>query len=65
MQNQPSPQVAYLLSFLAILVQRAGGKLVIEDLSLHAGSNLQLSMKMDVEGDKVTLSIVELILKAH
>lgn len=51
-----SPQISYLLSFLAILVHRAGGTLVVENLSSYAKSNLQLSMKLDSENDKVTLS---------
>lgn len=46
-------QINYLLSFLAILVDRAGGKLVIENLSHYADSNLQLGMNLDAEKDQV------------
>jgi len=51
-----SPQISYMLSLLAILVHRAGGTLTIENLSNYAKSNLQLSMKLDTENDKVTLT---------
>ena len=51
-----SEQVQYLLSFLAVLVERAGGEIVIENLSRHSGSKLQLRMTLDKAGDKVTLT---------
>lgn len=50
-----SPQIYYLLSFLAILVHKAGGTLVIKNLRKYANSNLRLSMQLDAENDKVTL----------
>ncbi len=50
-----SDQISYLLSFLAILVQRAGGQMTIEHLSEFAASSLGLSMKLDVENDRVVL----------
>lgn len=49
-------QINYLLSFLAILVDRAGGQLVIENLSQYASSNLQLGMKLESENDRVILT---------
>lgn len=52
-----SPQISYLLSFLGILVDRAGGELVIENLSSYSNHNLQLGMKLDTENDRVTLSL--------
>ena len=58
--NKPantSPQIAYLLSFLGVLVDKAGGELVIENLSRYASHNLQLDMKLDAEHDKVTLTV--------
>jgi len=48
-------QIYYLLSFLTILVQRAGGQMTIEHLSEFSSSNLGLSMKLDVENDRVVL----------
>ncbi len=53
--NNNNAQISYLLSFLAILVHRAGGTLVIENLNEYASSDLQLSMKLDAENNKVTL----------
>ena len=50
-------QISYLLSFLAILVQRAGGQMTIEHLSEFSSSALGLSMKLDVENDKVVLIV--------
>jgi len=50
-------QISYLLSFLAILVQRAGGQMTIEHLSEYSSSSLGLSMKLDVENDKVVLIV--------
>ena len=49
-------KVSYLLTFLAILVQRAGGQMTIEHLSEFSSSAMGLSMKLDVENDRVTLS---------
>lgn len=49
-------QISYLLSFLTILIHRAGGTLVIENLSNYAKSNLELGMKLDVENDRVVLT---------
>lgn len=51
-----SEQISYLLSFLAILVHRAGGQITIEHLSEFSASNLGLGMKLDVENDKVLLT---------
>lgn len=53
---QQHEQISYLLSFLAILVHRAGGQLTIEHLSEFSSSNLGLGMKLDVENDKVLLT---------
>lgn len=49
----------YLLSFLAILVDRVGvdGVLTIEDLSEYARRNLLLKMDLDVKGDRVVLTL--------
>lgn len=55
MNRQQQSQIGYLLSFLLILVERAGGKLVVENLSEFAGSNLYLSMDLDVENDRVAI----------
>jgi len=52
-------RIFYLLSFLAILVQRAGGQMTIEHLSEFSSSNLGLSMKLDVENDRVVLIVSE------
>lgn len=49
-------QISYLLSFLAILVDRAGGRLVIENLSHYSSSDLQLGMKLESENDRVILT---------
>lgn len=48
-------EAAYLLSFLAILIQRAGGVLVIENLSKEANSLTTIQMELDKENDRVTL----------
>lgn len=53
---QQHEQISYLLSFLAILVQRAGGQMTIEHLSEFSSSGLALSMKLDVENDRVLLT---------
>jgi hypothetical protein len=50
-----SAQISYLLSFLAILVHRAGGRLTIEKLSEFSASDMGISMKLDVENDRVLL----------
>lgn len=50
-----SVEVRYLLSFLAILVDRAGGQLEIEHLSKYASTDLRLEMKLDIPADKVIL----------
>lgn len=48
---------AWLLSFLAILVDRAGGEIVIENLSAASGQNLRLGYDLDRGGDRVTLMV--------
>lgn len=48
-------QVRYLLSFLAILVERQGGEIVLEDLDLAAGVDLALGYELDTEANRVTL----------
>lgn len=53
-------EIRYLISFLLVLVYRAGGTLVIENLSEIAGKQLRLSMDLDREGDKVTLTVEDL-----
>lgn len=50
-----STEVSYLLSFLAILVHRNGGELVIENLSSFAGHETGLNYELDNEGDRVIL----------
>lgn len=50
-------KVAYLLSFLAILVHRAGGQLVIENLSDYSKTDLSLGMDLDAANNKVTLTV--------
>jgi hypothetical protein len=50
-----SNYMSYMGSFLALLVLRAGGKLVIEHLSELAGKNIAVAMALDIQGDKVTL----------
>jgi hypothetical protein len=46
----------YLLSFLMILVERAGGRLTIDHLSDYAGREVLLSMALDREQDRVTIT---------
>lgn len=58
-------QISYLLSFLAILVQRAGGRMTIEHLSEYSGSDLGLSMKLDVENDRVVLIVSQRLNKSQ
>lgn len=58
-------QISYLLSFLAILVQRAGGQMTIERLSEFASSNLGLSMKLDIENDRVVLIVSQRPVKSQ
>lgn len=50
-------QLMYLVSFLGILVDRAGGELVIENLSEFSGNDVQLGMFLDKENDRVKLVI--------
>lgn len=52
-------QISYLLSFLAILVDRAGGKLVIDNLSHYSSGDLQLGMKLEIESDRVVLTVTK------
>jgi hypothetical protein len=52
-----SEQVLYLVSFLSILVDRAGGFLVIENLSDYAEKNMQLEMDLRPSEDRVILRI--------
>lgn len=49
----------YLLSFLLLLVYRAGGKMEIEHLSEIAGKTLLMDMNLKKEEDRVTLSATE------
>jgi hypothetical protein len=49
----------YLLSFLMLLVYRAGGKLEIEHLSEVAGKALMMSMDLKADKDKVILKVDE------
>ncbi len=55
--HNTSDEIRYLLSFLAILVDRAGGELTINRLSDYANLNFRLEMKMDKEKDNVILSV--------
>lgn len=48
-------QMMYLLSFLQILIIRAGGELVIENLSEVAGSTMTLEMELQRDKDRVIL----------
>lgn len=52
--------IRYMMSFLGVLVQRAGGSIVIENLSEFAGRDLKLAYDLDVHNDKVTLTITEM-----
>ncbi len=56
-QKMNRDTVAYLLSFLAILVARAGGTLLIKGLSDYSNTNLQLRMNLDTNNDSVTLTV--------
>ncbi len=47
--------IAYMLSFLGILIDRAGGTLVITRLSEYANYEVGFTMKLDIKGDQVTL----------
>ncbi len=58
-------QIAYMLSFLSILVVRNGGELVIEHLSEMAGTIGRLEMDIDTENDKVTLRAVSTKIDSH
>ena len=55
--NDLNPNIAYLLSFLGILVDKAGGEIIIENLSDYANHDLRLGMKLDTKNDKVTLQL--------
>lgn len=48
-------KLMYLVSFLGILVHRAGGNLTIEHLSEVAGHNFALGINLDPDQDRVTL----------
>ena len=54
-----SQEVRYLLSFLAILVERNGGTLTISHLSKFASRNMALSMNLNPAKDMVTLTVEE------
>lgn len=61
MANDIQPQLAYLISFIAILAKRAGGTLVIEGLKEFSGQQFQLDVKMDLDNDRVTIRTVDVI----
>ena len=58
-QHHVNPKIAYLLSFLAILVAREGWKMIIPNLSEYAGKDIALAMEIDTELDQVTLTVQE------
>lgn len=55
MSDLENPNVAYMLSFLAILVADGGGEIVIEKLSTRSGSRINLTYVLDKANDRVTL----------
>lgn len=52
-------QITYMLSFLMIIVDRAGGEIIIENLSEYAGGNLALNLKLDQENDRAIIKVAE------
>lgn len=52
-------RVRYLLSFLMILVHRAGGELSVEKLSEYAGREITLNMELQKDRDRVILKTIE------
>lgn len=48
--------VMFLVSFLGILVHRAGGEMTIENLSQVAGTFFEVRMKLEHEQDRVRLA---------
>lgn len=63
--NKPltaAQQSAYLMSFLMILVHRAGGEMTIEKLSEFSNRHILLGMEIFHDADKVVLKTVEEVL---
>ena len=48
-------EMSFLLSLLGILVDRAGGSMVVGNLSEYKGFSVRVNMCVDIEGDKVTV----------
>lgn len=49
------PKIASLLTYLAIIIDRNGGTLTVENLSQYAGTDVKLDTETDIKGDKVTI----------
>lgn len=61
MNNQEA--ISYFLSFLTILVHRAGGRLEIKGLKQYSGTNLELGMEIDLPNDRVILTVKERVIE--
>lgn len=55
---QTDANIRYMLSFLGIIVSRAGGKLAVENLGEAVGMDLSLEMDLDRENKRVVLRTV-------
>lgn len=53
-------RVRFLLSFLMVLVHRAGGKLKIDNLSEYGGRMINLGMEMQPGNNSVVLTTEEI-----
>ena len=58
--NKQNDDMTYLISFLMLLIIRAGGTMKIENLKDLAGKELAITMNLDKEKAEVTLTVTDL-----
>ena len=61
LEQEKQRQIPMALSFLMALIDRAGGEIIIENLSEFAGKRLGITMKVEEENDRVILKVAKLV----
>lgn len=56
--NNIDPSVLHMMAILLLLVKRNGGQMTVEDLSELAGTASYLSLELDTENDRATLTVM-------
>lgn len=59
LEQEKNHQISSALSFLMFLIYRAGGEIIIENLSEFAGMRLGITMKVEEENNRVVLKVAK------